>query len=316
MTETIELQHITLHPLADGVWASIANGMVATSNAAIVDTGTQVIVFDPHLTPTAGAELAAAAQSLTGKPIDILVNSHYHGDHVFGNISFPRQTILISTERTRQLIIDNNADIEQNKGAMQEQWRTLLAEARAELTNATDASQRTEIEGQIFDLQVRLADVPRFQLRVPEQTFTERMVFFGSQRRAELITFGGAHTESDALLWLPEDGVAIIADILFNQRQPWAGHGNPDGWLKRLDEIEGLSPQQVVPGHGPLATVEDFGQMRSYMQVLKETLAGLSSAEEIDALELPALLAEAYGADDKQPFINNVRTLYERGFRG
>ena len=62
---------------------------------------------------------------------------------------------------------------------------------------------------------VALEDIP--ELRVPNLAFTKRITFHGSVASAELIEFGGGHTTSDALLWLPEARIAFMGDLISSE---------------------------------------------------------------------------------------------------
>src|SRR3990172_6492741 len=89
-------QHFRLERLADGVYAAIASGSgAATCNAGIVDLGDRTLVFDPFLTPKAAHDLRVAAEQLTGRSVSIVINSHYHNDHIRGNQVFSAETRIV-----------------------------------------------------------------------------------------------------------------------------------------------------------------------------------------------------------------------------
>jgi glyoxylase-like metal-dependent hydrolase (beta-lactamase superfamily II) len=93
-----------LRPVAYGVWA------------AIVDDE-----------PPLARRLREDAWRLTGRDASILVNSHWHGDHVLGNQSFA-DVRIVSTARTKTLVETRTADrLEQNKerlhGSATATWR-------------------------------------------------------------------------------------------------------------------------------------------------------------------------------------------------
>jgi glyoxylase-like metal-dependent hydrolase (beta-lactamase superfamily II) len=93
-----------LRPVADGVWA------------AIVDDE-----------PPLARRLREDVWRLTGRDASILVNSHWHGDHVLGNQSFA-DVRIVSTARTKTLVETRTADrLEQNKerlhGSATATWR-------------------------------------------------------------------------------------------------------------------------------------------------------------------------------------------------
>ncbi|MFY0518689.1 MBL fold metallo-hydrolase [Lysinibacillus sp. UGB7] len=63
----------------------------------VLDLGDELLVFDALGTPSAGKELRSQAENITGKTVKYLINSHYHGDHVFGNQMFMDTTIIATS---------------------------------------------------------------------------------------------------------------------------------------------------------------------------------------------------------------------------
>ena len=99
-------KHFRLQQLADGVYAAVhIDGGAAIGNAGIVDLGDRTLVYDTFLTPQAAEDLRIAAEALTGRPIDAVLNSHWHNDHIWGNQVFDADTDIISTEETRRIFI-------------------------------------------------------------------------------------------------------------------------------------------------------------------------------------------------------------------
>ena len=83
--KALRSKHFELHQLAEGTFAAIAkDGGSAICNSGIVDLGGQVVVFDTFLTPQAALDLRHATEELFGRAPHIVVNSHYHNDHIWG----------------------------------------------------------------------------------------------------------------------------------------------------------------------------------------------------------------------------------------
>jgi hypothetical protein len=100
-------KHFRLEKLAEGVYAALAiDGGGAMCNAGIVDLGDRALVFDTFWTPEASQDLLTAAEQVTGHAVVYIVNSHYNADHVNGNQVFAPATTIISTSRTRELLIE------------------------------------------------------------------------------------------------------------------------------------------------------------------------------------------------------------------
>jgi len=101
-----ESEHFRIEEMDDGVYAVIhIDGGAAIGNAGIVDLGDRTLVYDSLFTPHAGEDLRIAAEALFDRPIDIVINSHWHNDHIWGNQAFGAETQLVSSEETRRMII-------------------------------------------------------------------------------------------------------------------------------------------------------------------------------------------------------------------
>ena len=102
-----EPKHFRIEQVADGVYAAInrQDGW-AIGNAGIVNIGDTTVVFDTTLTPASAAELRDSAEYLTGHPVSLVINSHYHNDHTWGNMEFMPGSLFISSSVTRELMLE------------------------------------------------------------------------------------------------------------------------------------------------------------------------------------------------------------------
>ena len=109
--ESVTLERIELAP---GVYAVIdtlaedwlKNGAsVATSGGFIVgDKG--VLVIESFVNARLGGQMLAHISEVTTKPVIYVVNTSYHGDHMYGNYLFPSSTI-ITHEETRTYALEH-----------------------------------------------------------------------------------------------------------------------------------------------------------------------------------------------------------------
>lgn len=244
--------------VAPGAWAAIArDGGFALCNAGIFDLGGRTVVFDTMLTPRAGARLARVARRLTGRLPDLAVNSHWHGDHIRGNVSFaPAQ--LASTTRTRELI----------RTAGVAQWasdvRTMPKALRDLDSPGTDvpARERALYRGWF---QGTLA-VPRpFRPCPPDLTFEKELLVHGRRRDLRLLTFGGGHSPSDVFALLPEERVVCFGDLLSVGLHPSVGDGDPVRWAAILRRIRRLGVEYAIPGHGRVGGIEEIRVLERYL---------------------------------------------------
>ena len=97
------------------------------------------------------------------------------------------------------------------------------------------------------------------KMRLPDITFKDSMWIHGSARSVELMECPHAHTTSDAVMILPSERIAFMGDILFVNRHPWFGDGDPDSLKKHLQRFyDNDSLQRFVPGRGTVAGKESL----------------------------------------------------------
>lgn len=96
------MEHYRVEHVADDAWAAIAtdNGD-AVANAGFVRHDDGTIVFDTSMSIAAAEELRAAAERVA--PVAVVINSHWHADHVVGNVVFG-DVEIVATDRTRELM--------------------------------------------------------------------------------------------------------------------------------------------------------------------------------------------------------------------
>lgn len=266
--QTFKSDHFTIQKLADGVYAAIAKiGGYSICNAGIVDLGGATLIFDPFMTPEAAEDLKKASEQLTGHEVKYVVNSHFHNDHIGGDQVF-NTAIIISTESTRKLIEKYQPEEIANDKTE--------APLRLDKINSEDTSAMTPFELEenklwkgYFEALVKSKDV--LKTIVPDLTFNDQLNLYGSKRTAKLLSYGTGHTESDLFLYLPDEKIAFLGDLLFVQNQPWLGDGNPNKWVSYLDSIEQLNIKILVPGHGPVGTISDIDKLKMYFENIDKT---------------------------------------------
>ena len=307
---TFTSAHFQLHQLADGVFAAIhQEGGAAQSNAGIIDLGDQVLVFDTFISPVAAADLREAVAALLSRPVSMLINSHYHNDHIWGNQAFPSDVPIISTIKTRELIATLGAD-EQRWFAAHSQER--LDALLAQLDQEKDETSRRLIFYSITYYRTILESLPELQIRLPNVTFVDQLDFHGPRRTAHLICYGGGHTPSDSILYLPEERIIFMADMLFTGTHTYLPDGDPDEIRRNLSQIMQLPAETLVPGHGQLGNAGDVEKMVHYIDrlevLVEEGIRRSMTQDDLARLPMP---------DEYREWIfpaffgSNLRFLYE-----
>lgn len=281
--------HFRLREVTEGVYAAIATDSgFGLCNSGIVDLGDGTAVFDSMLTPQAGEDLRRAAESVTGHPVTYLINSHYHGDHVRGNVSFP-SVHIVSTRKVRELIEERGVKMLESDRA------EVPAELEAIRSGRTVLPERdrTVFEGWFEGI---LATPKGTVIPGPDLLVDDTLVLRGPQRVLEVRTFGGGHSPSDVLAHLPDEKIDLLGDLLAVGFHPSVTDGSVKEWVRILDSVRALGAERVLPGHGPIGGPAEIRRLQEYLRTLLELArAARRSAlppEAVKATAVPSAFAD------------------------
>jgi glyoxylase-like metal-dependent hydrolase (beta-lactamase superfamily II) len=219
----------------------------------------------------------------------MVINSHPHNDHIWGNQVFSAEVDIISTNRTRELIATEGlAEVQEYRRLVPER----LEAVQAEFAEAQDEATKNHLRIYVTYFQAINATLPELQVRLPNLTFTGELTFNGTKRSAKLIAYERGHSGSDTILHLPDDGIVFMSDLLFIGIHPYLPDGDPEKIHQIMADVRHLQPKTLVPGHGPIGQTEHLHWMDEYIDTLNglvsEAIANGATEEQIDKLPIPA----------------------------
>ena len=252
------------------VYTQIADGVhvlrypVLDVNSTLIVGGEVAAVVDTLSTEAQAAELLAAVRTVTDLPL-IIINTHHHFDHTYGN------NVLASA----------------SPGAAV--W---AHEAAAAALRSDGALWQREWYEEILPNDPDLADgIAAVDVLAPNRTIhTESTMDIGG-RVLELRHFGRGHTDGDLIVLVPDAGVLLAGDLIEQGAPPSFGDSFPIDWPDTLHQVLHLAaaPTIVVPGHGGLVDT-DF--VRAQHDELAE-LAWLIRAGHADGAPAQEVAAKA-----------------------
>lgn len=133
-------KHFSIENLEDGLYAAIhTDGGASICNAGLIDLGNLVVVFDTFLTAQAARDLLLFSIRELKKAPQLVINSHYHNDHTWGNQAFIPEAKLISSALTRRLF--------NTEGMEEREWyrsnsASQLQDLRKRFESAEDEQER------------------------------------------------------------------------------------------------------------------------------------------------------------------------------
>lgn len=89
------------------------------------------------------------------------------------------------------------------------------------------------------------------EARLPHQTYRERMSLHLGGKEIQIIHIGPAHTRGDSIVFVPEDRIVYVSELLFYNRFPWMNSGYIE-WINAIDVVLDLDADIFVPGQGPM----------------------------------------------------------------
>jgi phosphoglycerate dehydrogenase-like enzyme/glyoxylase-like metal-dependent hydrolase (beta-lactamase superfamily II) len=248
--------------LAEGVYF-----MQTETEPEFLGSNSGWVVFDDYvLVLDAGFPLSAKivveeVRKTTDKPIRYVFDTHYHGDHSFGNGVYTNvgATGVAHTLCIRDQRLKNAAGFKDQAASKDELTRRQVA--GAEWKDATIG-------------------------------FESSMEFSDGKQRVVLLYAGHAHTPGDAMAYLPAQKILFTGDACVNGAFNYMGDGDSESWIKALESLQELDVKTVAPGHGPLAgrdlletQKQWFVQLRD--QVGKGIAAGRSLEQIAESVDIP-----------------------------
>ncbi len=90
-----------------GIYMLEGVGGFGGGNVGLLVGEDRVVMIDDTMVPTASALLAVAAEA-AGRPIDFVINTHVHGDHVGGNALLAESgTVVVAHDNIRKRLLDD-----------------------------------------------------------------------------------------------------------------------------------------------------------------------------------------------------------------
>lgn len=253
-------------------------GTFAIGSSTFIVGADDVIVIDTGFYRASGEAVLEGLRKITDKPVSLVINTHWHSDHIFGNQVFREafpSARFVAHPATRQGIITGERD---NRDANRP--KTL---ARIETLKSKGA--RTDAENQELRLAEMQIDSWEGDYVLPDLLVESRLTIMQGTRKVEVLHLGEANTQGDLVVHLPAERVLIVGDMAITPMQ-FAYFSSPRKWILTLDALAALDAAVIVPGHGPVQTDRRYiADLQAMLRSLVEQVdAGMKAGLSLDAL--------------------------------
>ena len=228
--------------LAPGVHlirGALEAGKQPDGNTVVFEAPDGLVVVDTGRHPAHTEQILGLARSL-GKPIAVVVNTHWHLDHLGGNPrirdGFPAVQVWASAALDGAL-----------EGFLA-RYRDQLDAEIARLSDDPEGQQPLRAELAILDSAPRLRPDRVIESAGP-QTLAGKGFHVGLERHAV--------TAGDVWLLDPASGILVAGDLV-TLPAPFLDTACPERWRETLGRLMEEEFRLLVPGHGPALDRESF----------------------------------------------------------
>ncbi|HET6855277.1 MAG TPA: MBL fold metallo-hydrolase [Pyrinomonadaceae bacterium] len=214
-----------------------------------------ILIVDDQFAPLAD-NIRAALKELGQGKLRFILNTHWHGDHTGGNVVFGPEAPIIAHDNVR---------------------KRLATEQKSVVFQRTTPASPKEA--------------------LPVITFDQSLSVHFNGEEIKVIHYPKGHTDGDSVIFFTSSNVVHLGDDFFAGRFPFVdleSGGSIEGLIRNVGEIIGKIPAdaKLIPGHGPLSTVDD---LKSYHRMLQQTteivrqkMAAGKTLDQIKSEGLPA----------------------------
>jgi len=222
---------IQTHKLNDSTYLLMGAG----GNIGLSVGADAVFIIDDQFAPLA-PKIKAAIARITPKPVQFLLNTHFHYDHTGGNEAFGKDgALIVAHDNVRRRMSTDQLIVMVGSSSPQP------ASPKVALPVVTVSSElRFHINGD----EVHAFHAPR------------------------------AHTDGDLIVHFRNSDIVHMGDTFFNGFYPFidvSSGGSAEGMIAAADRVLALAGDKtrIIPGHGPLAG-------KAELQAYRDMLAGVT----------------------------------------
>lgn len=196
-----------------------------------------IVVVDDEYLPLAD-KIEAALKGITDKPVKIVLNTHWHGDHTGGNPHFGEKAPIIAQENVRKRLATGG--------------KTRFGETKPAPKGALPVITFEE------NVSVHLNGEDIRAIHFPHgHTDGDSVIFF---TQSNVVHMGDDFFNGGMFPFIDLDSGGSVQGMIAGDE-------------KVLAEVP--DDVKIIPGHGPLATKDD---LRKFVTMLKETSAAVRAA--------------------------------------
>jgi cyclase len=226
-----------MEQVTDRIWTETR---VRGCNPSFVTTSKGPVVIDTPQLPTKAVAMRDEVEAIG--PIQYLVNTEHHVDHIFGNYWFKGRTTIIHHQGVHERFMTVFPELDPFEYALE--------------ALPTDDPDGTALVPERADYYANMgtADI----------VFTGDVTLEVGDRTFHLLHTPG-HTPGQLAVYVPEERAVFTGDTIFSECTTWLMTSNVELWIAALDRIRALDFDHLIPGHGPVQPKSYLATQRAFL---------------------------------------------------
>lgn len=305
-------------------------GIDRRCNLTAIQSQKGLVIIDTEASPRLMAPIKAEIEATFHRSDwAYVINTHAHDNHCSGNSLFKGATIIghDNLAEDMQWLIRRQTEPDWKSREL-DRYNAILRDLQAALPRAAGNRALTKlIRSDLVFYNLFVQDLQEgYEVIKPTLTFSDKYTLDLGDVTLELIFFGKGHSNSDILIYIPQDRILVSGAIAYQQ-----GHLPEIGEETRLEDVhrfiavldsllaDGVKINHVIPGHsipltrGALPPIRDYYQrMLTEVQAahdqgltLDETVRKLTIHAKFPAFRDPPANSYGYGGQER-----NVKNLW------
>lgn len=246
------------HSLAHDHGASVSSTQVSGNihmlaaeggNIGVAVGNDSIFIIDDQFEKLAKKNLEAI-KAISDKPIEFLLNTHFHFDHSGGNQAFHKHGATI--------IAHDNVHTRLKDGATIKAFGKVMEPASADA--------------------------------LPVLTYPQEVTIHLGNDTATIMHFANAHTDGDSAVFFKDANVIHTGDLYFSGMYPFidtSNGGSVEGYIAAQQAILDNADEhtKIIPGHGPLSTRATLeGDLTMLKTISARVKAGVDNGQTLDEI--------------------------------
>ncbi len=212
------------------------------ANVGLIHTPKGMILIDTTSSPS-GVKALFEALGARPEEVRLVINTHFHNDHTWGNQLF--DCPILSHSTCQELM----------KSSLKDDWNQEQLQASLVDLERSDPHKAEDFRQVLKELHIKL----------PDTTFDDQFMAELGGVSYEVRHMGG-HTPDSSIIWLPSGRILYASDLIFQGRYPYIFDADIPAWISALDHLLEFEAKTIIPGHGILCSTADIETMRHYLQ--------------------------------------------------